>query len=100
MVQKKACAVILGKDYHTYETALEALSLERLDSRRTSLCHSFALKSSQSQRHKSMFPANPNCRANMRNPKPFKEYLCNTSRYYNSAIPYLARLLNKKTKAP
>ena len=97
MVQKKACAVILGKDYHSYETALEALSLERLDSRRMSLCYNFALKSSQSQRHKSMFPPNPNFRANMRNPKPFKEHLCNTSRYYNSAIPYLARLLNKKT---
>jgi hypothetical protein len=92
--------VILGKNYHSYETALAALSLERLDSRRASLCHRFALKVSQSLRHKSMFPANPNFRANMRNPKPFKEHLCKTSRYYNSAIPYLARLLNKKTKAP
>ena len=71
MVQNKACAVILGK----------------------------ALKCSVSTRHISMFPPNPNFRQNMRNPKPFKEHLCKTYRYYNSPIPYLARILNKKARA-
>ena len=99
MVQKKACAVILGKDYTNYETALTGLCLERLDTRRTGLCLNFALKCSVSTKHKSMFPTNPNIRQNMRNPKPFKEHLCNTSRYYNSPIPYLARILNKKARA-
>ena len=35
----------------------------------------------------------------MRNPKPYMEYSCSTARYYSSPIPYLARLLNKKSKA-
>ena len=98
-VQKKACAVILGKDYTSYETALAGLSLERLDIRRAGICHSFALKCSVSHRHKAMFPPNPNFRPNMRHPKPFKEHLCKKSRYFSSPIPYMARTLNKKARA-
>ena len=99
MVHKKALAVILGRNYTSYETALTQLKLERLDQRRVNLCHSFALKCTKSERHQSMFPPNPNCRPNMGNPKPYMEYSCSTARYYSSPIPYLARLLNKKSKA-
>ena len=93
MVQKKALAIILANSYTSYEAALLSLSLERLDSRRNKLCYSFAAKS---HKHKSMFPLHPNSRPNMRRPKPYMEHSCNISRYFNSAIPYLARLLNKK----
>jgi hypothetical protein len=60
MVQKKAFAVILGRNYTSYETALDLLKLERLDTRRSNLCYSFALKCAKSERHISMFPPNPN----------------------------------------
>ena len=96
-VQKKAFAVILGRNYTSYESALSLLKLERLDIRRVNLCHSFALKSAKSSRHQSMFPPNPHYRQNMRNPKPYMEHSCNTSRYFSSPIPYLARLLNKRS---
>jgi hypothetical protein len=96
MVRKKALAIILANSYTSYEAALLSLSLERLDSRRNKLCYSFADKCAQSHKHKSMFPLNPNPRPNMRRPKPYMEHSCNTSRYFNSAIPYRARLLNKK----
>ena len=96
MVQKKAMAIILANNYTTYESALLSLNLERLDIRRTNLSYSFALKCSKSHQHKTMFPSNHNFRPNMRNPKPYMEHYCKTSRYYNSAIPYLARLFNKK----
>ena len=99
MVQKKAFAIVLGKNYTSYESALSFLHQERLDLRRTNLSYSFALKCTQSDQHKSMFPLNPNLRQNMRNKKPFMEYKCNTSRYYSSPIPYLSRLLNKKSSA-
>jgi hypothetical protein len=87
----------LGRGYTSYESALSLLKLERLDIRRVNLCHSFALKSAKSSRHQSMFPPNPNYRQNMRNPKPYMEHSCNTSRYFSSPIPYLARLLNKRS---
>ena len=101
MVQKKAFVVILGKDYVSYETAFSALNQDRLDTRRVELAYNFALKSSKkSPRHSAMFPLNPTYRSNTRNLKPFMEYQCHTSRYYNSPIPSLARLLNKRHKPP
>ena len=96
MVQKKAFAIILGKSYSSYNSALASLSQEPLYTRRENLSYKFALKCTTSSKHQSMFPPNPNFRPNMRQPKPFLEHKCNTSRYYNSAIPYLARLLNKQ----
>ena len=98
MVQKKAFAIILGKNYTNYQAALSTLSQERLDARRLNLCSNFATKCSKSVRHRSMFPLNPNHRPNMRNPKPFMEFQCHTSRYFTSPIPFLARLLNKNCR--
>ena len=95
MVQMKAFAIILGNQYTSYQSALLTLKHECLDIRRLNLCYKFALKCTQSEKHRSMFPVNQNFRQNMRNPKPFKEFYCRTSRYYNSPIPFLARLLNK-----
>ena len=93
-IQKKALAIILGNEYESYETALTKLSLERLDLRRTNLCYSFALKCSKSVRHSAMFPLNNMSIHNTRHPKRYLEPSCNTSRYFNSSIPYMARLLN------
>ena len=98
MVQKKAFAVILGADYVSYESALLALDQERLDKRRLDLSYKFASKCTMSPRHSSIFPPNPNYRPNMRHPKPFMEHLCHTSRYFSSPVPFLARLLNKRSK--
>ena len=98
MVQKKALAVILGMDYVNYEAALLTLQQQRLDTRRLDICYKFALKCTNSPRHSFMFPPNPNHRANMRHPKPYKEYLCHTGRYFNSPIPALSRLLNKRSR--
>ena len=98
MVQKKAFAVILGRKYQDYEHALHSLQQERLDTRRAQLSLRFALKASASSRHSAMFPRNPNFRVNARNSKPFMEYQCNTNRYYTSAVPSMARLLNHHQK--
>ena len=97
MIQKKALAVILGKNYNSYEEALTKLNLEKLEKRRADLCRNFAEKCAKSTRHASMFPKNNQPRVNMRRPKLYEEFNCNTSRYYNSSIPYMARLLNQIT---
>ena len=94
-VQKKAFAIILGKNYYSYESSLSYLKLERLDSRRETLCLRFAKKCLDNPNHKLMFPPNNTSRTNMRNPKPYHEPQCSTSRYYYSSIPYMSRLLNK-----
>ena len=98
-LQKKAFAVILGRNYTSYESALLTLDLERLDTRRQKLCYNFALKCTISSKHKAMFPLNTQFRPNMRNPKPYYEHHCHTSRYYKSPIPTLARLLNKNSSS-
>ena len=94
-VQKKALLIILGRKYQCYESSLAQLNLERLDLRRLNHCRNFALKCAKSSRHCSMFSVNPNLRQNMRHPKPFLERSCQTARHYNSAIPFLSRLLNQ-----
>ena len=99
MVQKKAFVLILGRRYTSYEAALLNLKQERLDTRRQTLSYKFALKCTQSNKHSHMFPPNPNFRENMRHPKPFLEYNCHTSKYYNSPMPSLARLLNRQPKS-
>ena len=96
MIQKKAFVIILGKAYISYEVALEKLNQERLDDRRTNLSIKFAEKCVKSNQHKNLFPLNPNFRADMRRPQPYLEHNCHTSRYYNSPVPSLARLLNKQ----
>ena len=98
MCQKKALAIIMGNRYTSYTFALQHLNLERLETRRENLCLSFAEMCTRNPKHQAMFPPNPNYRSNMRNPRPYKEYHCNTSRYFNSSIPYLARLLNKNLR--
>ena len=98
IVQKKASAIILAQSYTNYETALLSLNMERLDNRREKLCLSYAIKCTKSHRHQSMFIPSPSHMYNTRNFKTYMEPLCNTSRYYNSSIPYLTRLLNKTEK--
>ena len=76
MVQNKSLAITLSRAYTNYEAALSSLCIQGLDVRRERLCLTFAQKCAKSHKHKYMFPLNPNPRF--------------------SAIPYLARLLNKE----
>ena len=52
--QKKALAIILGKNYVSYKSALSNLGLERLDVRRNKICYSFSIKCSHSTKQSSM----------------------------------------------
>ena len=99
-IQKKALSIIYGNGYVHYKSALDEAGLQRLDVRRDLISLQFAIKSSQNPRHSHMFPTNPNLRLNSRAPKPFLEHKCKTTRYYKSAIPSMARLLNKHGLLP
>ena len=95
MVQKKALAIILSRAYTNYEAVLHSLCIQRLYVRREKIWLTFAQKCAKSHKHKYMFPLNPNPRCNMRHTKTYMEPQCKTARYFKSAVPYLARLLNK-----
>ena len=95
-VQKTALFVILDKHYTSYEAACSLANLEPLHIRRETLCLKFARKNLKSN----------NClfsKLNMkidtrRKSQLVKEYKCNTLRYQNSSLPYLARMLNNSQK--
>ena len=96
-VQKSALAVILGRDYSSYEEACATLDIETLSNRREQLCYSFALKSSKHIEYKHWFVKNQN-HMNTRSQKPcFKPAQARTQRFQSSPIPYMTHLLNTKT---
>ena len=94
-VQKAFLHIVLGSEYFNYENALTISDLEKLESRRVTLCSRFAKKSSRHSKHKHWFKANEKVQ-NTRSHKPaFKEPLGRLTRYKNSPIPYMTRLLNQ-----
>ena len=94
-VQKVALRLILKEDYHTYSHALQLTGLPTLESRRKSLCLSFAKKCVQSEATKDMFPLNEHIKKT-RKPEKYYVPFARTDRLANSAIPYMARLLNNE----
>ena len=94
MIQKKAFVIILGSRYKNYNNALKILSQEKLQTRRLKLCENFAVKCTQNSRHADLFPTKPVSQRNTRQKQKYIEPKCITSRYYNSAVPFLTRLLN------
>ena len=98
-VQKIAFRIILGYNYTNYGHACKTLSAQTLEERRTKLCLNFAKRNHNSQNSfftKLHHQMNTRGTTNM-----VKEYTCRTSRFNNSSLPYLARLLNndKKTRS-
>ena len=120
-LQKSALSIILGIKYVdyklyykldnnlvSYESALDNLKLESMEQRREGLTVSFAKKLFKSSLHRKMLPEEkqgtttrnrliiPNNSfetekeiIELIEPKP------GSSRYYNSAIPYMTRIINR-----
>ena len=79
MVQKKSLAIILGKSYKSYDTALDHFKIDTLEKRRDNISLNFAVKCTRNPRHADLFPLNTNLQQNKRGKKPFAEYQCRTS---------------------
>ena len=107
MLQIKVLTIILGTEYidnrkyykvenktYTYEKTLQLIGLTSLKCRREALTSKFAVNAVLSQNHSSMFAKNDTDCMITRNRLNYKEPKCKTNRYYNSAIPYMTRLLN------
>ena len=94
-VQRSFLYIVFENMYTDYDSAMDKLELETLESRRLQICKKFAIKASVHPNHKSCFKVNDP--VGTRSEKPnFKEPLARLQRYKNSPIPYLTRLLNKQ----
>ena len=80
-VQKRACRIMLGSQYESYDNALSICNLPSLSDRRISLCEKFAksLTKPDSRLH-DLIPANrESCHGRyLRNRNEFTEFKCRT----------------------
>ena len=99
-VQKTACAIILGKKYQSYKSALKILNMETLEQRREKISIKFAKSALKSEKFKQWFSLNEKSEQNIKTrsfkTRPrLKPVTFRKARYRNSALPYLTELLNK-----
>ena len=97
-VQKSACAIILGKNYVGYQSALTSLGLDRLDARREVLSLKFAKKAYKSQKYASWFVKDTNVLNTRRKVTSVREAQFRTRRLEKSALPYLTHILNRQNQ--
>ena len=97
--QQLTClATILGSEYTTYSRALRLTNLPSLATLREEACLKWAIKAQASPQHSHLFPTRPS--NNTRSGTVFQEYQCRGERYYRSAVPAMARLLNFRGVTP
>ena len=92
-VQKTFLNIALGVNYLTYENALKTANLECLETRRMKLCTNFARKSLNHHKHSAWFKLNKGA-PSTRSKASLKLPLYRLTRFRESPIPYLTRLLN------
>ena len=96
-VQKSALAIILGENYCSYSSALDALQLESLEERRSHLCLKFALKSASHPVHSKWFKKVDDA-PDTRMKNTYQPVWTRTGRYKKSPIPYLTDALNEHNR--
>ena len=96
-VQKSALAAILGPKYRSYEDALQLTNLDRLSIRREQMCLKFINKNLKSDNPLlKLVNKSYNTRSDTRS---VEEFQCRTKSYFQSGLPYLARLYNASLKS-
>ena len=94
-VQKAALHIILGSDYVSYPNALENVNLFTLEDRRIQLCLKFAQKAYKNPKHTNWFKVNRRVGKTRQKQPLFCPVFSRTSRFDNSPISYMTKLLNK-----
>ena len=92
-VKKIALKIILKEKYICYENALNKTNLSTLDDRRLRLTLKFAQKCIKNEKTQHMFPLNETKTTRLK--EKYKVIHAYTERLKNSAIPQMARQLNK-----
>ena len=93
--QRVAMAAIAGHWAPSLTEQLAELGLERLSSRRDTICARFAVATATKSRHMDIFtPANTNSLRPGKHSLKYRVPWARTAAYRKSAVPYLTRLLN------
>ena len=92
--QKVALRIIFGQNYLTYENALKLANLPKIEDRYKTLQLRFALKCTKNENTRDMFPLAKNVK-NTRNQDKFEVPMARKERFFKSAVPTMARMLNK-----
>ena len=94
-IQRTALAIIRGDKHTSYQEVLDSFVMDNLKARRETLCLKFALKTYRNPKFTKWFAPNTP-EVNTRSIQlPLKKIRLRPSRFNNSPIPYLTRLLNK-----
>ena len=96
-VQRVAVSLILDNGNILYDRACVALGLKPLVVRRQELCERFAQKTaSVGNRHCDLFQLEKDGSHDTRSSyDKFREHVCSKSRFFNSPLPFLTRILNQ-----
>ena len=97
-IQKIVFRILLSDNYISYTQACVSFNTTSLEQRREHLSLKFALSCLENPQHKNLFKQRKTTFYNLRDIKSFEVPFCNTTRYYNSPLPYLTRLLNEYFK--
>ena len=97
--QKRSMAIILGKDYTSFDQARSLVNLPDLKLLRESVCLKWAEKAQSNPHHSHLFPRNQSL-LNTRNRCKFMEYKCKGGRFFHSAVPAMAISLNRSQNQP
>ncbi|XP_071956838.1 uncharacterized protein [Antedon mediterranea] len=94
-IQKRACRIILGQKYASYDQAIKLLNLKFLDQRREDILLDFAKNLNKIVPNALPKLRGETCGRILRNAKKQSEIYGNTKRFNNSCFPALCRLINK-----
>ena len=95
-IQKVALRIILQNDYISYKNALIVLTLPSMEERYNKLLYNFAIKCVKNPKTSDIFPRNDTSER-LRHTEPFSVPMARKERLFKSAVPTMARILNKNT---
>jgi len=96
-IQKRACRIIFGHKYNSYDAAIKSCKLDYLSDRREALCLKFAQGLSSNVRTSHLIPPTRfECHGkNLRNSSEISKLDLRTVRFENSPVPFFINLLNQ-----
>ena len=92
--QRMAMAAIAGRWEPSHSRQLIELGLERLAPRRLRLCKAWAQKTARDSRHRDLFTPTGARPRQGKHVQLYRTPVTRTVSHYNSAVPYLTRILN------
>ena len=97
-IQRRACRIIMGWSYTSYQESLLVCNISELGQRREKICLDFANSILNSNEFRNWLPNRRSVDTNymsLRNSKQLSVPRSRTQRYSNSAIPYMVNILNQ-----